>query len=167
MSDVAHCKPRLEFFLLSKVHLSPLSAPRLHRHPPHHQLSPLMEAKVNMHLQSRSRRLNPSGRGIRRMLYVKFTNSCAFNILNFHQHRLSEWIKFRAAFLDEILRHDGLGNFFGRSKCSNCENVAGIIKCRDCADGALLKCPECVIALHQNLPLHRVEVRTRLSHLII
>ena len=93
------------------------------------------------------------------MLYVKSTNSYTFKNLIFHQHRLTEWIKFRAAFLDETLQHDGLGNFFGRSKCSNCENAAGIIKCRDCADGALLKCPECVVTLHRNLPLHRIEVR--------
>jgi len=166
---VAPCKPRLESFLLSnlKVHLFPLSTPPLHQHPPHRQLSPLMEVKLNMHLQNRRSQLNPSGRGIRRTLYVEYTDFRAFKNLNSHQHRLSEWIEFRAAFLDETLRHDGLGNFFGQSNCSNCENVAGIIKCRDCADGALLKCPECVVALHQNFPLHRVEVRTRFSHLII
>lgn len=74
------------------------------------------------------------------------------------QHQLTEWIKFRAAFLDEALRHDGLGDFFGQNKCSNCGNRAGIIKCKDCSSGGLLKCPECVVALHQTLPLHRIEV---------
>ena len=166
---MAHCKPRPESFLLIKVHLSPLLTPPLHRHPPHRQLSLLLEVQLNIHLQNRtrSRQLNPNGRDIQRTRYVKYISICAFNNLNFYQHRLSEWIEFRAAFLDETLRHDGLGNFCGQSKCSNCESVAGIIKCRDCADGALLKCPECVVALHQNFPLHRVEVRTRLTHLII
>lgn len=78
------------------------------------------------------------------------------------QHRLTEWLKFRAAFLDEALRHDGLGNFFGQNKCSNCGNGAGIIKCKDCSSGGLLKCPECVVALHQTLPLHRIEVSSHM-----
>ncbi|KDR65285.1 hypothetical protein GALMADRAFT_82040 [Galerina marginata CBS 339.88] len=72
-------------------------------------------------------------------------------------HRLTEWLKFRAAFLDETLRHDGLGDFLGQTKCSRCGDAAGIIKCRDCADGALLKCPECAVSSHANHPLHRVE----------
>ena len=57
----------------------------------------------------------------------------------------------------------------GQSKCSNCGNAAGIIKCRDCTNGALLKCHECIVALHRNLPLHRVEVSSHMnpfSHLI-
>ena len=77
---------------------------------------------------------------------------------NPRQDQLSEWIKFRQEFLDEVLRHDGLGDFLGQNKCSNCGNAAGIIKCKDCANGVLLRCPECIVALHQNLPLHRVEV---------
>lgn len=83
--------------------------------------------------------------------------------LTVRQHRLTEWLKFRAAFLDEALRHDGLGDFFGQQKCSSCGNRAGIIKCKDCTSGGLLKCPECVVALHQTLPLHRVEV----SHVLV
>jgi hypothetical protein len=67
-------------------------------------------------------------------------------------------MKFREAFLDEALRHDGLGDFLDQSKCSNCGNAPGIIKCKDCANGVLLKCPECIVALHKTLPLHRVEV---------
>lgn len=58
------------------------------------------------------------------------------------------------------MRHDGLGDFLGQTKCSNCENAAGIIKCRDCASGALLKCHDCIVTLHRTLPLHRVEVST-------
>ena len=89
------------------------------------------------------------------------------------QHRLTEWIQFRSAFLDEALRHDGLGDFLGQTKCSNCENAAGTIKCRDCTNGGLLKCHECIVALHRTLPLHRVEVSshglmiTNFSHLIV
>jgi hypothetical protein len=80
------------------------------------------------------------------------------NCLNSRQHQLSEWMKFREAYLDEALRHDGLGNFLDQSKCSSCGNAPGIIKCKDCANGVLLKCPECIVALHKTLPLHRVEV---------
>jgi hypothetical protein len=89
---------------------------------------------------------------------VWFIKCYASNYLTIFQHRLTEWIKFRSAFLDEALRHDGLGDFLGQSKCSNCGNTAGVIKCRDCANGGLLKCPECSIASHRSLPLHRVEV---------
>ena len=81
---------------------------------------------------------------------LKYLNSC--------QHQLSEWMKFREAFLDEALRHDGLGNFLDQTKCSNCGNVPGIIKCKNCANGVLLKCPECIVTSHKSLLLHRVEV---------
>jgi hypothetical protein len=89
---------------------------------------------------------------------VSYITSFVLKFLNSRQHQLSEWIQFREVFLDEALRHDGLGNFLDQNKCSNCGNAAGIIKCRDCANGVLLKCPECIVALHQTLPLHRVEV---------
>ncbi|KIJ89496.1 hypothetical protein K443DRAFT_117906, partial [Laccaria amethystina LaAM-08-1] len=71
--------------------------------------------------------------------------------------RLSEWIEFRATFLDEALRHDGLGDFLGHTDCSQCEKAQGIFRCIDCPSGRMLKCAECIVALHQSLPLHRIE----------
>ena len=70
-------------------------------------------------------------------------NFCVTSNLNScWQHQLTEWIQFRSAFLDEVLRHDGLGDFFGQTKCSNCGNVLGIIKCRDCSNGSFTVKPE-------------------------
>ena len=76
------------------------------------------------------------------------------------QNRLAEWLEFRTAFLDEALRHDGLGDFLHHSTCGNCGIAPGIIKCKDCSCGPILKCAECIVSLHWALPLHRIEVRT-------
>jgi hypothetical protein len=82
-----------------------------------------------------------------------------FNELIHHQDKLEEWLPFRNMFLDEILRHDGLGGFLGHSKCAKCEENDGIFKCKDCPSGRELKCQGCMVSLHQEFPLHRVEVR--------
>lgn len=74
------------------------------------------------------------------------------------QDQLREWTEFRATFLDEALRHDGLADFLGHTDCARCAKALGIFKCIDCPSGRMLKCVECIIALHQSLPLHRVEV---------
>ena len=79
--------------------------------------------------------------------------------MNYNQDRLKDWLEFRDTFLDELLCHDGLGDFLGQTECSNCKKSAGVIKCKDCPSGRMLKCPDCVVELHQALPLHRVEVR--------
>jgi hypothetical protein len=89
------------------------------------------------------------------------SESLCASILIKHQDQLKEWIAFRAIFLDEVLRHDGLGDFLGRTECSWCGKAEGTIKCKDCSSGRMLKCQECIIALHQSLPLHRVEVSLR------
>ena len=69
-----------------------------------------------------------------------------------------QWLQFRNIFLDELLRHDGLGDFLGHTECSDCKKAPGVIKCKDCSSGQMLKCPECVVASHATFPLHRVEV---------
>ena len=76
-----------------------------------------------------------------------------------HQDKLKEWLPFRNVFLDELLRHDGLGDFLGHSKCPKCKEQDGVFKCKDCPNGRMLKCQGCIVSLHQELPLHRVEVR--------
>jgi len=64
---------------------------------------------------------------------------------------------------DKLLCHDGLGDFLGHTNCSHCGKVPRIIKCKDCLSGRLLKCPECIVILHQSLPLHRVDVSCNLT----
>jgi len=74
------------------------------------------------------------------------------------QDKLNEWLNFRGIFLEEILRHDGLGDFIGLTNCTNCGKAPGIYKCNGCGKGGMLKCAECMVNLHQALPLHRIEV---------
>lgn len=74
-----------------------------------------------------------------------------------------EWLKFRGIFLDEALRHDGLGNFFGHTSCSKCGEHDGIFKCKNCGNGSMLKCLNCTLDIHRTLPLHRVEVNTSVT----
>jgi hypothetical protein len=59
------------------------------------------------------------------------------------------------------VRHDGLGDFLGYTECSRCGKAGGSIKCKDCPSRGMLKCLECIVALHQTLPLHCVEVSSR------
>lgn len=77
---------------------------------------------------------------------------------SFCQHRLTEWLSFRETFLEETLRHDGLGAFLDHATCSKCGDTPGVIKCRDCMGGAMLQCAVCTVSSHSHLPLHRIEV---------
>ena len=60
--------------------------------------------------------------------------------------------------MDELLRHDGLGDFTGQTSCSSCRKHDGIFKCKSCSNGSMLTCLDCTVLTHQMLPLHRVEV---------
>lgn len=60
--------------------------------------------------------------------------------------------------LDEILRHDGLGDYFGHQECYVCHNEPGVFKCKDCSGGGRLRCQLCILKAHQDTPLHRIEV---------
>ncbi|EDR02658.1 uncharacterized protein LACBIDRAFT_308173 [Laccaria bicolor S238N-H82] len=71
--------------------------------------------------------------------------------------RLTEWLKFRETFLDEALRHDGLGDFLRHMSCSNCGKKDGTIKCKDCGDGGMLKCLDRTVDAHCRHPLHCIE----------
>jgi hypothetical protein len=95
----------------------------------------------------------------------KFNSSlkCILTWSWFAQDRLTEWLRFREIFLDEALRHDGLGNFFGHTTCSKCGEHDGIFKCKNCGDGSMLKCLDCTLGIHRTLPLHRVEVNTSVT----
>ncbi|KAF9554491.1 hypothetical protein CPC08DRAFT_737663 [Agrocybe pediades] len=73
------------------------------------------------------------------------------------QDHFTHWLEFRETFLDETLRHDGLGDFIGRTVCSDCGVKDGELKCKDCAHGSLLRCTDCIINAHRHLPLHRTE----------
>ena len=72
--------------------------------------------------------------------------------------KLLEWLSIQDTTLDEILRHDGLGDFLGRQNCVLCDKEIGRFKCKDCSGGCQLRCSACIVKCHQNVPLHRIEV---------
>ena len=75
----------------------------------------------------------------------------------FLKSRLQEWLLFRDTTLDEVLHHDGLGDL-GQLGCSTCNIGPGLFKCKDCLGGSRLRCQNCVVKSHQDIPLHRIEV---------
>jgi hypothetical protein len=75
------------------------------------------------------------------------------------QSKLLDWIPQQQTFLDELLRHDGHGDYLGSTTCSKCdEDSCTLFKCKDCWAGAQLCCRDCLISAHADLPLHRIEV---------
>jgi hypothetical protein len=74
-------------------------------------------------------------------------------------------------FLDETLRHCGLGYSTMSQKCALCECTLGvganapeedgrpkrIFRCREC--GVFLQCQKCCVQRHALTPLHFLEVR--------
>ncbi|KDR76041.1 hypothetical protein GALMADRAFT_67759 [Galerina marginata CBS 339.88] len=71
--------------------------------------------------------------------------------------QLREWLQFRKTFLDETVRHNGLADFLGHTKCLECGVYEGVFKCKDCYSGRMLKCQACIVSIHTDLSLHRVE----------
>lgn len=60
--------------------------------------------------------------------------------------------------LDELIRRDGLQEHTSLPQCSSCAEEVGAYKCIDCL-APILRCASCIIYQHENLPLHRLEVR--------
>lgn len=66
---------------------------------------------------------------------------------------LKEWIHYRSAYLDELLRldgHDGLA-------CSRCGAIEAMIRCTECHSLPVF-CETCAVDVHTLNPLHRIEV---------
>ncbi|KAI0083406.1 hypothetical protein BDY19DRAFT_998587 [Irpex rosettiformis] len=82
---------------------------------------------------------------------------CAVDLIN-------DWLPFRSRYLDELLRHDGLGDAAEDSpvKCALCrQNEEGVVhvgeyRCKDC-DGAHLLCRDCMVKEHRHQSLHMIE----------
>ncbi|KAH6887831.1 hypothetical protein BKA70DRAFT_1235793 [Coprinopsis sp. MPI-PUGE-AT-0042] len=54
--------------------------------------------------------------------------------------KLKDWIPRRQLFLDELLRHDGLGDFLDQQACSSCSTqTPTLYKCKECWDRSMLK----------------------------
>lgn len=76
------------------------------------------------------------------------------------QTKMEYWrLHDRTVVLDEMLRHDGLGDAFdGLGPCPNCYGRQALFKCNDCSEG-IIRCSACTVSSHRSSPLHRIEVR--------
>ncbi|KAI0047219.1 hypothetical protein FA95DRAFT_1465725, partial [Auriscalpium vulgare] len=76
------------------------------------------------------------------------------------QSKLLDWIPFRDHYLDELIRQDGYCPLPAhQGRCASCWKTAeakGEYRCTDCTSDRLL-CGQCIVAEHQQLPLHRLE----------
>ncbi|KAJ7315117.1 hypothetical protein DFH08DRAFT_715859 [Mycena albidolilacea] len=73
---------------------------------------------------------------------------------------MAQWADgFRDRFLDELLRLEGRGDHRHQTRCGNCDVVAAEApyRCKDCFSDALF-CKACLVRMHRDNPLHRVEV---------
>ncbi|KAK7687212.1 hypothetical protein QCA50_009717 [Cerrena zonata] len=70
--------------------------------------------------------------------------------------RVQQFLPFRDLYLDELLRHDGLGEGVANVKCTSCHAAGPIHRCCTCSYSPLL-CQSCIVRDHKALPLYRVE----------
>ncbi|KAJ6609627.1 hypothetical protein B0H10DRAFT_2297035 [Mycena sp. CBHHK59/15] len=71
-----------------------------------------------------------------------------------------QWVRLdREDFLDELIRHDGRGEYIDQTVCAGegCETTDAPFRCIDCFHGRLY-CKECMVKVHQRMPLHHVEM---------
>jgi hypothetical protein len=71
---------------------------------------------------------------------------------------MHSWLNVRSAVLDEMVSLDGPGDH-PLDLCSLCLNhqSAPLYRCLECSHSPLY-CSECIVELHKQLPLHRLEV---------
>ena len=76
---------------------------------------------------------------------------------------MQSWLIMQSAVLDDIISLDGPGDA-EVDLCGSClsRESAPLYRCLECSYG-LLFCRECIVKSHQNLPLHRLEVRFSFS----
>ena len=68
---------------------------------------------------------------------------------------MEEWLTYRDAYLQELLRHDGRGGEEVTS-CADCGN-SGDFSCFDCPY-CIHYCQDCLVKRHRLMPLHRIKV---------
>ncbi|KAH8106476.1 hypothetical protein DFH11DRAFT_1691850 [Phellopilus nigrolimitatus] len=70
---------------------------------------------------------------------------------------LTKWLPLRQEYLDELIRHDGRGEFAsGEDKCPACASASITHRCLDCF-GFPVSCKNCLLVAHRSLPLHAIE----------
>lgn len=70
---------------------------------------------------------------------------------------VQEWVRHCQEYVDEFVRHNGLGCHKEPPTCLRCDTHIAHVKCQDCF-GSVLHCSSCVVESHRNLPFHWVEV---------
>lgn len=75
---------------------------------------------------------------------------------------MEQWIPHRDQYLDELLRHEGLGDATASPICADCGVENGLYKCASCC-GDRITCGSCMVASHSMLPLHVILVSFALS----
>ncbi|KAJ7058422.1 hypothetical protein C8F01DRAFT_1303976 [Mycena amicta] len=74
---------------------------------------------------------------------------------------MAQWRPLKGMFLDEILRHEGLGNDHEHPTCAHChrqpsqQSPLRLFRCTDC--GLHLQCLECCLSAHLRFPLHSLK----------
>ncbi|PPR06984.1 hypothetical protein CVT24_011010 [Panaeolus cyanescens] len=78
--------------------------------------------------------------------------------------KLTEWKENkRQKYVDELLRHEGSIDPSRLLACADCEcdfeddPQSTPLRCLDCTDGYAMRCKDCTLSLHDNLPFHRIE----------
>lgn len=63
--------------------------------------------------------------------------------------------------MDELLRRDGLQDNSTLPQCTSCLGESGKYRCTDCTT-SVFYCASCIVCRHDDIPLHRLEVRPHL-----
>ncbi|KAI0060273.1 hypothetical protein BV25DRAFT_1871286 [Artomyces pyxidatus] len=69
---------------------------------------------------------------------------------------MTQWIPLRDSFLDEMIRHEGLGRHETVPLCTGCNAVEASVRCEDCLGSPML-CPSCICSVHATDPFHRIQ----------
>ncbi|KAJ7926723.1 hypothetical protein B0H13DRAFT_2313220 [Mycena leptocephala] len=76
---------------------------------------------------------------------------------------MSQFRPMKAFFVDELLRHEGLGDYLNDPRCALCDTAfepdapdsQHLFKCGDC--GEFLQCKSCCLETHKRTPLHTIQ----------
>ncbi|KAI0261418.1 hypothetical protein BC834DRAFT_830320, partial [Gloeopeniophorella convolvens] len=71
-------------------------------------------------------------------------------------HPLEAFLPFCDTYLDELCRHEGLGEHQQVPECRQCKKNLGMLKCTECS-GLWFLCDVCMAACHAHNPLHLLQ----------
>ncbi|KAL5492982.1 hypothetical protein ACEPAI_4430 [Sanghuangporus weigelae] len=74
--------------------------------------------------------------------------------------KLGSWLRYRQAFLDELISLDGCPSDDDTLKCADCSDLISTCqhyRCTDCFV-SLACCSKCILSSHGSLPFHRIQI---------